>query len=498
MTSWDQDGYCLGCQRHRNDGCICPSDRDAARVSARSPQIPAPRQPSDNQTAAAAADSSTQASAVAVRSSSGLVTARSMREIDEEFWSWPERYGLRVIFDFARARRVAPWALLGEVLLRVLTRIAPGVQLPPLVGGNASLNLFAAIVGPSGQGKGQAAAAARSVINVGWQIEGKGIGTGEGLVKLYGQADKDGILTRTSYAELVSIHEIDSFGAQQNRSGATIGAELRKAYSGENLGFAYADNTKRVLLPAHSYRLCLSAGVQPGRGAVLLDDVDAGTPQRFIWLPATDPDAPDVKPDEPVPLEWEPNPELARVRMENWAMPFVMDVCGAARDLIDRARLARLRGEGHALDGHALLTRLKVAAGLAIFDGRSAVTDDDWSLSGFMMEVSDQTRESVLAQLRKASADKNVAQAHAEASRATIIATATDYEARSATEQNITRNLIKSGGWVARSELRRCLNSRLRGYFDEAIVSMEEKGQIESSEIGTGRSGAGLGYRLRS
>jgi hypothetical protein len=497
VTAWDKDGFCRGCQCHRDAGCECGSGPDTDTDGTGALEVPAPREPAEDRPGGLGRDGNGHPDAAAIRSRSGLAVARSLSEINEQFWSWPGRYGLGVIFDFARARRVSPWALLAEILLRVLVRTPPGVQLPPLVGANASLNLFAAIVGPSGQGKGQSSAAARGVIDLGWQIEGKGIGSGEGLVKLFGQSDKDGILTRTSYAELVSIHEIDSFGAQAQRSGATIAAELRKAYSGESLGFAYADNTKRVLLPAHSYRLCLSAGVQPGRGSVLLDDVDAGTPQRFIWLPASDPDAPDCKPNEPVPLQWELEPELARVKMENFAMPFVMDVCEAAKDLIDLARLARLRGEGNALDGHALLTRLKAAAALGIFDGRSNVTDDDWSLSGILMEVSDLTRESVLAQLRKASAEQNVAQAYAEASRATIIAGATDLEARSQTEQNITRNLIKSGGSMARNDLRRCLNSRLRGYFDEAIISMEEKGEIESSEIGTDRSGPGQGYRLR-
>ena len=276
---------------------------------------------------------------------------RSLAEINKEFWPWPGRYGLLAIFDFARARRVSPWALLAEVLLRVVVRIPPAVQLPALVGGNASLNLFAGIVGRSGQGKGTAAAAARDVIDVGWQIAGKGIGSGEGLVKLFGKADKDGNVARISYCELLSIYEIDSFGAQQRRSGATIGAELRKTFSGEPIGFAYADNTKRVLIEAHSYRLCVSAGIQPGRGAVLLDDEDAGTPQRFVWLPATDPDAPDVRPDDPAPLQWEMPPEISHLKLDA-AIPYVMDVCETARNVIDSALLARLRGEGNALDGH--------------------------------------------------------------------------------------------------------------------------------------------------
>lgn len=421
---------------------------------------------------------------------------RPVAEINKEFW-FATRWGLETIYRYAQARRVSPWALLGEVLLRVVVVVPPGVQLPPLVGGNASLNLFVGVVGRSGQGKGTAAAAARDVIDVGRQIAGKGIGSGEGLVKLFGKADKDGEVTRISYAELLSIYEIDSFGAQQSRSGATIGAELRKTYSGEPIGFAYADGTKRVLIEAHSYRLCVSAGIQPGRGSVLLDDADAGTPQRFVWLPATDPDAPDVRPDEPAPLSWELPPEMARIKMSAYQVPFVMEVCETAQGVIDAARLARLRGEGDALDGHALLTRLKVAAALAILDGHNSVTDDDWSLAGLVMEVSDQTRESVAAELRRATAERNIAQGEAEAARARIIASRADSDALKACCQRII-HVLMNGEWIARGKLRTKLNPRSRGHFEEAIEILIESGQIEARETASGHGQASIEYRLKA
>jgi hypothetical protein len=419
---------------------------------------------------------------------------RPIAEINKEFWFWPDRLALLAIFDFARARRVSPWALLGEVLLRVVVATPPAVQLPALVGGNASLNLFAGIVGRSGQGKGTATAAARDVIDVGRQITGKGIGSGEGLVKLFGKADKNGEVERISYAELLSIYEIDSFGAQQSRSGATIGAELRKTYSGEPIGFAYADGTKRVLIEAHSYRLCVSAGIQPGRGAVLLDDADSGTPQRFVWLPATDPDAPDIRPDEPAPLQWTRPAKLDLP--DDLQVPFVMDVCETAKDIIDTARLARLRGDGDALDGHALLTRLKVAAALAILSERSGVTDDDWTLAGLVMEVSDQTRESVAAELRKATTQRNIAQGEAEAARARIIASRTESDAVKASCTRITHGL-RDGEWVARGKLRTKLTPNARGYFEDALEILTESGLIDTQETSPGHGLTGTEYRIR-
>ena len=79
--------------------------------------------------------------------------------------------------------------------------------------------------------------------------------------------------------------------------------------------------------------------------------------------------------------------------------------CGAAVERIREAHYQRSRGEGQALDGHALLTRLKVAAALSILAGHGEeVTDDDWHLAGLVMTKSDETRQAMQKQLAKARA----------------------------------------------------------------------------------------------
>ena len=52
-------------------------------------------------------------------------------------------------------------------------------------------------------------------------------------------------------------------------------------------------------MPAGSYRACLTVGVQPLRSHTLLGASDGGLPQRFVWLPTSDPDAPDEPPADP-------------------------------------------------------------------------------------------------------------------------------------------------------------------------------------------------------
>ncbi len=68
--------------------------------------------------------------------------------------------------------------------------------------------------------------------------------------------------------------------------------------------FGYADRNKAIVVDEHSYRLVAVVGVQPGRAKTLLGDVDAGTPQRYLWLPSLAPGTPeaDVAAPEPINL----------------------------------------------------------------------------------------------------------------------------------------------------------------------------------------------------
>src|SRR3954452_1870040 len=79
---------------------------------------------------------------------------------------WDERPILRHLFDFARGRRVAPIAVLGVALARIVAATPSNVVLPPTIGGDLPLNLFVAFVGASVQGKGSAEAAATDAIDL--------------------------------------------------------------------------------------------------------------------------------------------------------------------------------------------------------------------------------------------------------------------------------------------------------------------------------------------
>lgn len=411
-----------------------------------------------------------------------------------DLWKRPV---LRHVLTFARARGVGPLACLGSVLARVVAGTPSAYVLPPLVGRVGSLNLFVAKVAASGQGKGASDGAAEDAVALsGIEDPDTGDeelftvtpGSGEGLLHVYVTREKDGTLRRLRDRVLFDIPEVDSLTAVASRQGATIMPLLRQAYSGEALGFAYADPGKRLRVRGHTYRCAMVVGVQPGRAAALLDDSDGGTPQRFLWLPVTDPQAPAVRPSEPRPWRLElPPPAIDRQPLK---------VCTEAVTAIEDAARRRLLGQtNNALDGHALYTRLKVAAAFALLDERLNVDNDDWRLAGQLAAISDATRDDVQAQLRQTAADRNLARADAEATRAVRIATAVEDDATKRIALAITRKLDKHPGqWITGADLRRALASGQRQHLEPALDLLASTGQVEADEI-PGQGTAGHRYR---
>lgn len=405
------------------------------------------------------------------------VTVLDPQQIDDFWTSRPE---LEHIRNFARARMCSPWAVLGVVLARVITVVPPFVTLPPLVGSEASLNLFVALVGPSGTGKGAAESAAADAFDLG-HVEVAHVGSGEGIAHLYAHREK-GEVVRDRDAVLFTVPEVDSLVALTGRQGATLLPQLRMAWSGERLGFAYVDRSKNLPIERHSYRLSLLLGVQPGRAAPLLEDSDGGTPQRFVWLPTTDPDAPDTAPDEPAPMSWSMPaiPWLAK----NLRGLCVIDVPDVARNTVLQARRERLRGEGNALDGHALLSRLKVATAFALLAQRREMNDDDWKLSETVMKISDATRAEVQKHLSIKTRQTNMARGEAEAERAVFVAEKLDRAQVTRVCKVITRALRRGEGeWMSRRDVARTVASRDRAAVDDALGNLIDAGQVEAQPL---------------
>ncbi len=350
-------------------------------------------------------------------------------------------------------------------------------------------------MGRSGGGKGAAEAAAADVIDLP-ATKKAGIGSGEGILHQYAKyhpqtkTEPGGVEQHTTRVVFTAA-EVDQLSALKGRTGSTLLPMLRDAWSGAQLSFAYVDETKRLHVDTHAYRLCLTVGVQPGRASVLLDDVDGGTPQRFLWLPTTDPDIPSVAPDNPGRWGSWRMPDLPTVDLFTGRRPIT--VCDEAVAAIDAAAVARHRGDGDAIDGHALLCRLKAAAALAALDGRLEVRGDDWALSQVLMAVSDATRDTVRRQLSKVFADANRAKGRADGERAVMADEVRDEAALHRVVEAIRRAL--AGGPLSRAKVRKTINSRDREYFEAALRALISVGDITETEADNdGIPGSILGW----
>jgi len=427
------------------------------------------------------------------------------KEDPEETAFWESRPILRHIYDWSRARLSSPWAVLGEAMAEAVCHTPPSFRLPhTIVGGEGTLNMLIAIVGKSGSGKNAAAKVARAAFK--WDgvmgiidktVPRIPLGSGEGLAKSFGfnQRDKETgqtELVRTYQSVIVTIPEIDTFSAINARSGATISPELRKLYSGETLGFGWADLSKRVIIPEHEYRSVVIAGVQPGRGEAILNDIDGGFAQRWLWLPAIDPSAPDTEVTDPPVIEWEPPGLIPDLAYSDG--PHIMKVFdGAAREM-RAARLRELRGLTDDMESHALYTRLKVAAGLALLDGSDRVRQDDWDLAGFIMRISNRTRAGVQKHLTQKAHKANIAAGEAEGVRREVA----DSTAQRQINTKIAikaMEVLKDGEWTGFNAIRRAVYQGYREHLRNVLDMLIDLGKIESRSIKHTNGQTGIQYR---
>ena len=361
-----------------------------------------------------------------------------------------------------------------------------------------SVNLFVALVGPSGAGKGGAdAAGAVGITFHGPRVDHVSLGSGEGASRTFRPLGMAAELPNPVTSAIFTVPEIDTLTALTSRQGSTLSAELRKLYSGEALGFANAGKDTRNLVPAHSYRACVVVGVQPLRSHALLGAADGGLPQRFIWLPTGDPDAPDERPPDPgcrqVPTSGWQRGNPGHLRLVAGHADLV--VPASARTTIDAHRLAVLRQDQRVdpLDGHALLCRLKVAVALMALDGRTAIDEADWRLAGDVMDVSASTREQCRRALTDHSRSQNTARALAAAERDEIVSERKAQRAREAILRKLSADQQLTTG-----ELRRSLKVDIRDYYDAALTELLDNGEIIVSPGTRGHKNVHVYHRYTS
>jgi hypothetical protein len=146
---------------------------------------------------------------------------------------------------------------------------------------------------------------------------------------------------------------------------------------------------------------------------------------------------------------------------------------------MDRVRKQRGEIEVSELDGHAGLVKCKVAALLALLDGRYAVSEDDWSLAEMLWDASCGVRDVlVLRAQREAEAERQ------RTEDAKVQAELRAHLAKSDADRSLERvaGLVKKHasqvGGITFGYLKRALASRDRGLMGKAVDLAEARGWV--------------------
>ena len=353
-------------------------------------------------------------------------------------------------------------------------------MLPPTLGGVASLNLFTSVVGASGGGKDIANAAGADAV----EFYGAGMGlitearythpgTGEGLAKTLGQ-------DRRAHLQ---VPDVGTFESLSERKGQTLSTQLLSAWMGQPIGFTNNSRATSTALGQHTYRLCLSVGVQPENAGFFLDRQKDGFPQRFLWLSTIDPGH--------LPYKPEPMGSLL-VRLPNFGGDpenrVVMEIPPEVTDEIWDQHHRVMMGDPDVdpLDKHTNLTRLKTAAGLDILHGHTEVTEEGWGLAGHLIEVSTRVREGLREAVAAKRRQENSARAHATADREAIIGERRRDQRWKQAEKAILSKFRREKR-TTRRVVQRAMDSDIAPFFPSVFDSLIDQGILIPVE-GEGRS----------
>lgn len=356
---------------------------------------------------------------------------------DPEDAFWLSSKPLEEIRRYARSQgiRVNPWALLDAVLARLSVAIPPHVVIDPLDSLQPSpLNVYVALLGGSGAGKGITERAAQTLVPDIRQALTHVPASGEGIPTMFAAREKDedgsSYLKPTAMRALLSVPEISHLGSTSQRIGSTLVSTLLSVYSGEQVGASNRNEMDRFEIPRNGYRLSLITGVQPANANVLFDRTDSGLPQRFLWADVRDPETPleaEKSPEVQASLTCFPyntsqlppdpkinvlqayyNPSKDGLHQADEYPHSYLTVSFPACTVndFDRSRILTNKGvSANPLDAHRLMVTARVAALLALLERPKAypsVTELDWANAKTVLERSAVYRSQCLDEMKQA------------------------------------------------------------------------------------------------
>jgi hypothetical protein len=389
-----------------------------------------------------------------------------------------------------RKKVIAPYALLGMILMRVLHTVPWNVSYRSFRG-DSPLNFLVAFTGPTGTGKSLTLQVVDDFVifsdspaSKGGDGSWKGItepGSGEAIPDHYkewiidegdSKKPKKFAWKNENHSAMFAFDEIGMLESRSAREGSTIIEYAKQGWSGSVLGRVLASG-KGTMLEAKTYRFTMFINIQPARSGILFTDsaISGGLPSRFLFFSTQDPNG---------KKEFDSNlADPIRLPFVNWVGVKTIDALPSMEEAHREESFRSIDGGIDELDSHLLLTRARVAVALAVMEGRSELIEQDWELSKFVIEHSKKTRAEIFDVLRGQAGKEIARQGRAAGTRSAIAA---EVEDERRIKHVISRiKILREQGVPETGEngLKKKLRNDQRKYFNEAIARIK----LEDSTI---------------
>ena len=430
----------------------------------------------------------------------------SVIESMEWIFSYP---GLDKVAKAAKTRDVNPWGVLGAVMAWVAVDIPPEVTTLGEQQGKGTFNLFVALCGEPGAGKGRTMQLASDMVRR--EIRGNfvtaefnkpmrgPVGSPEGMISVLrprtAAEDEDEDNQPPELARVIfEVAEINRLYGERRAQESTQEGTLLSMWSNENVGVLRKKEQDTLAVEAWSYRACFLVGAQAKWVHRLAGETSDGLAQRWLYLPVatTHVERPQLGKKRNAAKVEIPTIDIP-AEVWNATKPVVIDNYVQYALELQAYFLRKADAEKRPVDPfnvHRAYNQARVAAALAVITrGRLEVSPEAWHLAGVVMDVSDLTRARIVREYEHHERRDRV---EAAADRAGI----NDDAVIKAAETKIVKVLERSKGYVPHSELRRSMSRPQREVLDTALDNLEEKRTIGVEDIMRGDKVVGINYRL--
>ena len=374
---------------------------------------------------------------------------------------WNARPFLSQLRRKAWERYQSPDAVLHSFLAGYASEVDYQYEVDTGIGKPVQICYFAALVAPSGAGKGGSMGIGLDLAQV--QIHRAPLGTGEGVAQhfleskvdednpdnwkqnpktgeqeLIGNPTKKQVQVRHNM--LIADSEASVMDTLAERKGSTLIPTLLKASMGEDLGNTNATAEANRFVPGGSYSMGAVIGIQVETAINLMNQTGSGFAQRWKWCSLTDP---------AMPRHTDPTPPLSfsRPLPANGEERINIGVDPEIREALKMDRY--LRGTGQVeidpFDSHQPVKMIQAAALLRLIDGPNAanrtaymITQDDWELAKVMYDTSREVR----IELQKRIQEIEMRKASAEGARIARVQSAREDQTKNVTVEKYRQTVL--------------------------------------------------------